>query len=137
MKNSGISKDSELIQELTVLASIIDQIDVMEALLRQSRSMCPFLNRTPPKTLRSLSTATRCISPGGGTISNLQVIARRCPVMGKAMAVQIAKTGPPGLGGLFGGKRHYGGKAKLHTTRPEHATVRIEPLKHLDDGMLT
>ncbi|KAL1969007.1 hypothetical protein VTN77DRAFT_841 [Rasamsonia byssochlamydoides] len=62
----------------------------MESLLNQSRAMCPFLKRTPPSTLRSLSTATRP-SPGGGTISNLQIIARRCPVMSKALAVQSAR----------------------------------------------
>lgn len=96
--------------------------------------MCPFLNSTPIKTLRSLSTATRPISPGVGTISNLQVIARRCPVMGKAMAAQTAKAGPAGLGGVFAGKRLYGGKAKLHTTRAQRATVNVEPLKHRTDG---
>jgi 5-aminolevulinate synthase len=64
----------------------------MESLLNQSRAMCPFLKRTCPATLRSLSTATRpSSSPGGGTISNLQVIARRCPVMSKALAVQSAR----------------------------------------------
>ena len=98
--------------------------------------MCPFLNSTPTKTLRSLSMATRSISPGGGTISNLQVIARRCPVMGKAMAIQTAKAGPAGLGGVFGGKRTFGGKAKLHTTRVQRATVNVELLKHRADGML-
>lgn len=98
--------------------------------------MCPFLNSTPTKTLRALSTATRTISPGGGTISNLQVIARRCPVMGKAMAVQTAKAAQPaGLGGVFGGKRTYVGKAKLHTTRAQRATVTAEPLKHRTDSM--
>lgn len=96
--------------------------------------MCPFLNKTPVKTLRTLSTATRPISPGGGTISNLQVIARRCPVMGKAMAIQSRKTGSPGLGGVFGCKRHFAGKAKIHTTRAPHATVNTDPLKHLHDG---
>ncbi|KAL1998307.1 hypothetical protein VTN02DRAFT_6431 [Thermoascus thermophilus] len=64
----------------------------MESLLNQSRAMCPFLKRTSPATLRSLSTSTRpSASPGGGTISNLQVIARRCPVMSKALAVQSAR----------------------------------------------
>ncbi|KAJ9299405.1 hypothetical protein DTO271G3_3027 [Paecilomyces variotii] len=62
----------------------------MEALLNQSRAMCPFLKRTSPSALRSLSTATRP-SPGGGTISNLQTLARRCPVMSKALAVQSAR----------------------------------------------
>ncbi|CAF9922791.1 MAG: mitochondrial 5-aminolevulinate synthase [Heterodermia speciosa] len=95
----------------------------METLLRQSRSMCPFLNKTSPATLRSLSTTTRPASPGGGTMSNLQLLARRCPIMGKAMAVQTAKTGNPALCGAFGGVRAYGGKAKLHTTRYNYATV--------------
>ncbi|GIJ85512.1 mitochondrial 5-aminolevulinate synthase [Aspergillus pseudoviridinutans] len=64
----------------------------MESLLQQSRAMCPFLKRTSPTTLRTLATATRpSISPGGGTMSNLQVIARRCPVMSKALAVQSAR----------------------------------------------
>ncbi|KKA21917.1 5-aminolevulinate synthase [Rasamsonia emersonii CBS 393.64] len=64
----------------------------MESLLNQSRAMCPFLKRTPPSTLRSLATSTRpSSSPGGGTISNLQLLARRCPVMGKALAVQSAR----------------------------------------------
>ncbi|CAG8887373.1 unnamed protein product [Penicillium nalgiovense] len=62
----------------------------MEALLQQSRTMCPFLKRTSPTTLRTLSTATRP-SPGGGTMSNLQVLGRRCPVMSKALAVQSAR----------------------------------------------
>lgn len=61
----------------------------MESLLQQSRAMCPFLKRTSPSTLRSLATATR--PTRGGTMSNLQVIARRCPVMGKALAVQSAR----------------------------------------------
>ena len=64
----------------------------MEALLNQSRAMCPFLKHTSPATLRSLATSTRPSgSPGGGTISNLQIIARRCPVMSKALAVQSAR----------------------------------------------
>jgi 5-aminolevulinate synthase len=64
----------------------------MESLLNQSRAMCPFLKRASPTALRSLSTATRpSSSPGGGTISNLQVIARRCPVMSKALAVQSSR----------------------------------------------
>ncbi|KAJ5100372.1 hypothetical protein N7456_006424 [Penicillium angulare] len=62
----------------------------MEAMLQQSRAMCPFLKRTAPSTLRTLSTATRP-SAGGGTMSNLQVLARRCPVMSKALAVQSAR----------------------------------------------
>jgi 5-aminolevulinate synthase len=109
----------------------------MEALLRQSRGMCPFLKKTSPSTLRSLST-TSCHqpSPGGSAMSNLQVLGRRCPIMGKALAVQSARSGNAALAGAFGGVRAYhskAGKAKLHTssskpaqavesntTRPQH-----------------
>lgn len=61
-------------------------------MLQQSRAMCPFLKRTSPTTLRTLATATRP-SATGGTMSNLQVLARRCPVMSKALAVQSARMG--------------------------------------------
>ncbi|KAK3169239.1 5-aminolevulinate synthase, mitochondrial [Lepraria neglecta] len=101
----------------------------MEALLRQSRSMCPFLNKTSPATLRSLSTTTRHVSPGGGTMSNLQVLARRCPVMGKAMTVQSAKNSNNVLNGVFGGVRAYGGKAKIHTSRAQQADVAPNVLR--------
>ncbi|EGD87780.1 5-aminolevulinic acid synthase [Trichophyton rubrum D6] len=64
----------------------------MESLLQQSRALCPFLKKTAPATLRALSTTTRPNSSVvGGTITNLQVVARRCPVMGKALAVQSAR----------------------------------------------
>ncbi|KAL8756130.1 MAG: hypothetical protein Q9199_003158 [Rusavskia elegans] len=107
----------------------------METLLRQSRQMCPFLNKTSPATLRSLSTSTSAhrASPCGGTMSNLQVLARRCPMMGKAMAIQSAKTGNNALNGVFGGARAYGsrsGKAMLHTSRVNHATVDPGLLRH-------
>lgn len=70
-------------------------------------------------------------------MSNLQVLARRCPIMGKAMAVQGAKSGIPSLGGVFGGARAYGGKAKLHTTRAQKATVDTGVLGHRDRGLST
>ena len=85
--------------------------------------MCPFLQKTSPATLRTLSTTTRHVSPGGGTMSNLQVLGRRCPVMGKALAVQSAQSGYSGLGGVFGGTKGYKSKAGLHTTRASLATV--------------
>lgn len=68
-------------------------------------------------------------------MSNLQVLARRCPMMGKAMAIQTAKSGTNALGGVFGGVRAYGsfsGKAKLHTSRVNHATVDHALLRHRD-----
>jgi len=105
----------------------------MDAVLRQSKTMCPFLKKTSPATLRSLSatsgpTRSYHASPGGGSMSNLQTIARRCPVMGKAMAVQTAKNGKVGLAGLaalkgtrgFSGKTSVG-KAKLHTSSAHEA----------------
>ena len=70
-------------------------------------------------------------------MSNLQVLARRCPVMGKAMAVQSSRTGHCALNGVFGGKRAYGGyggKAKIHTTRAQHANVAANMLKREERG---
>lgn len=91
----------------------------MESLLHQSRAMCPFLNRTAPSALRSLATATTTTgatrpssSPGGGTMSNLQVLARRCPVMSKALAVQGAR--------MAGAKHQVRG---LHTTAGNKASL--------------
>ena len=107
----------------------------MEALLRQSRSMCPFLSKTSPATLRSLSTTAtgHHVSPGAGSMSNLQVLARRCPIMGKALAVQSARNGINALGGAFGGVRAYHTRvtrAKLHTSTPKEAqAVEIENLR--------
>ncbi|KAJ5775709.1 uncharacterized protein N7511_000720 [Penicillium nucicola] len=103
----------------------------MEALLQQSRTMCPFLKRTSPTTLRTLSTATRpSSSPGGGTMSNLQVLGRRCPVMSKALAVQSARlhgtkrftscaAGVAGMQPL----RVPTGKRALHTTGGHPASL--------------
>lgn len=102
----------------------------MEALLRQSRAMCPFLNKTSPATLRSMSTSTNVqhTAPGGGAMSNLQIIARRCPVMGKALSVQSSRMGTNVLAGAFGGSRAYSSssrvpKAHLHTGRADKAQV--------------
>ena len=70
---------------------------MMESILHQSRAMCPFLKQSSPGTLRTLATtATSTTSPprrpiAGGTMSNLQILARRCPVMSKALAVQSAR----------------------------------------------
>jgi hypothetical protein len=113
------------------------QLIIMEALLRQSRSMCPFLHKTSPATLRSLSTTTAAarneVAPGAGSMSNLQVLARRCPIMGKALAVQSARNGNNALAGAFGGVRAYHtrvNRAKLHTSAPKEAqAVDIESLR--------
>ena len=70
-------------------------------------------------------------------MSNLQVLARRCPVMGKAMKVQAAKTGTNPLSGVFGGVRAYGGKAKIHTSRPQKASVASEMMRNEPRGTLS
>ncbi|KAI4618752.1 5-aminolevulinate synthase, mitochondrial [Alternaria ethzedia] len=110
----------------------------MEALLRQSKSMCPFLHKTSPATLRSLSTTTTAaarqeVAPGAGSMSNLQVIARRCPIMGKALAVQSSRNGNNALAGAFGGVRAYHtrvNRARLHTTASKEAqAVDLESLR--------
>ncbi|KAL9131169.1 MAG: hypothetical protein Q9217_000822 [Psora testacea] len=49
--------------------------------------------------------------------------------MGKAMAIQSARTGHCALNGVFGGTRAYGGKAKMHTTRAQHADVAPNMLR--------
>ncbi|KAK2742338.1 mitochondrial 5-aminolevulinate synthase [Myotisia sp. PD_48] len=102
----------------------------MESLLQQSRTLCPFLNKTSPSTLRSLSTASRpSPSHGGSTLSNLQAVARRCPVMSKALAVQSSRLV------LQGGTRGFGSanrcgvgatllvKENLHHARKQCAFV--------------
>lgn len=108
----------------------------MEALLRQSRGVCPFLHKTSPATLRSLSTSTNAAQ---ANMSNLQATAGRCPVMGKALAVQSTRPDTL-LSGTFGGSRAYSARttraprAYLHTTRAEKAqAVDNSPLRR-DDG---
>ncbi|RKU43597.1 mitochondrial 5-aminolevulinate synthase [Coniochaeta pulveracea] len=102
----------------------------MDSVLRQSKAMCPFMKKASAASLRAMSTAVtrpqaiQAASPCGGTISKLQVLAHRCPVMGKAMAVQSARftragTQVAGVSSFAGqGKT---AKAKLHTSRSAHA----------------
>lgn len=52
-------------------------------------------------------------------MSNLQVLARRCPVMGKAMAVQSSRSAM--AGGVAVAMRAYHSKANLHTTASQQA----------------
>ena len=76
-------------------------------------------------------------------MSNLQTIARRCPIMGKALAVQTAKSGKAGLGGVtalgairaFSGKVN-SGKARLHTSRPLEARAVENVLFGSENGRL-
>ena len=59
-------------------------------------------------------------------MSNLQVLARRCPIMGKALAVQNARNGNNALAGAFGGVRAYHtrvSRARLHTTASKEAKI--------------
>ncbi|RYO91899.1 hypothetical protein DL764_008225 [Monosporascus ibericus] len=108
----------------------------MDAVLRQSRAMCPFLKRASPATLRALSTSTRPqVSPCGGTISKLQLLGQRCPVMGKALAIQSARVGRTGTVGTasVAGLRNYSGqskgaKAKIHTSRHNEARAVENPV---------
>lgn len=109
----------------------------MEALLRQSKGMCPFLKKTCPATLRSLSTTTQQ-SPGGGTITNLQFIARRCPVMNKALAVQSARINARNYGKVAAGSTGTVKsllEKKLHTSAEKKAAVDTNMLRSNHPGM--
>ena len=91
----------------------------MESLLNQSRAMCPFLKRTSSATMRTLATTAQPGSiPGGGTISNLQVVARRCPVMSKALAVQSAR---------MAGTKHFTSATSIRVRCPMKAPAPEEP----------
>lgn len=108
----------------------------MDAVLRQSKAMCPFLKKASPATLRALSTSTRpapqASSPCGGTMSKLQLLAHRCPVMGKALAVQSAKFGVAGLSTHSVAAGHHAarlGKPRgLHSSRSQEARAVDGPL---------
>ncbi|KAI1881483.1 hypothetical protein JX265_000309 [Neoarthrinium moseri] len=108
----------------------------MDTVLRQSKAMCPFLKKASPATLRALSTSTRPqASQCGGTISKLQLLGQRCPIMGKALAVQSARTGVCGAATAVSGLRafsghHKAGKAKIHTSRPNEARAVDGVLNH-------
>jgi 5-aminolevulinate synthase len=75
-------------------------------------------------------------------MSNLQTIARRCPIMGKALAVQTAKSGKVGLGGVatlgairaFSGKAGTG-KARLHTSHYREARAVEDTLFGREKGV--
>ncbi|KAF4461179.1 5-aminolevulinate synthase mitochondrial [Fusarium albosuccineum] len=105
----------------------------MDAVLRQSKAMCPFLKTASPATLRALSTSSRpqaalpSPSPCGGTMSKLQLLGQRCPVMGKAMAVQTAKHRAAASVRAFSGHTKTG-KAKIHTSRNKEARAVDRPL---------
>ncbi|KAH9887475.1 tetrapyrrole biosynthesis, 5-aminolevulinic acid synthase [Xylariomycetidae sp. FL2044] len=108
----------------------------MDTVLRQSKAMCPFLKKSSPATLRALSISTRPLaSQCGGTISKLQLLGQRCPVMGKALAIQSARGGKTAMApaATVNGFRHYSskpktGKAKIHTSRTREARAVETPL---------
>lgn len=81
-----------------------------------------------------MTAAGHDVSPVAGRMSNLQVLARRCPIMGKALAVQSARSGNHALSGAFGGVRAYHtrvNRAKLHTSAAKEAqAVDIERLSN-------
>ncbi|KAH8176222.1 aminotransferase class I and II domain-containing protein [Sarocladium implicatum] len=102
----------------------------MDAVLRQSKAVCPFLKTASPATLRALSTTARPqASPCGGTMSKLQLYAHRCPVMGKALAVQSSK------GGAVAAIRALStqSKAKIHTTANKEARAVDSPVFNRHD----
>ncbi|KAI1268462.1 5-aminolevulinate synthase mitochondrial precursor [Xylariaceae sp. FL1019] len=107
----------------------------MDAVLRQSKAMCPFMKTATPATLRALSTATRphASSPCGGTISKLQLFGQRCPVMSKALAIQSARVaGSTGFRSFAGCPKT--GKAKIHTSRSAEARALNSPVFPQRDG---
>lgn len=97
----------------------------MDAVLRQSKAVCPFLKKASPATLRALSTTARPqASPCGGTMSKLQLYAHRCPVMGKALAVQSSKHGAVAAIRALSTQS----KAKIHTSANKEARAMDGPL---------
>ncbi len=117
----------------------------MDAALRQSKAMCPFMKKATAAGLRAMTTSARpAVSPCGGTISKLQVLARRCPVMGKAMAVQSARLGHAGFPAAAGvaslstlsGHGKPAAKAKLHTGRT-NAAQAVEGSLFREKGMFS
>jgi hypothetical protein len=75
-------------------------------------------------------------------MSNLQTIARRCPIMGKALAIQSVKSNKIGLAAVAGlgavrsiHNKVSEGKARLHTSRPHEARAVDDSLFGRDKGM--
>lgn len=112
----------------------------MDSVLRQSKAMCPFLKTASPATLRAMSSVARPhASPCGGTMSKLQTYAHRCPVMGKALAVQSSKYGAAAsIRALSGHGKQSSGRAALHTSRNKEARAVENPslLGARENGML-
>lgn len=111
----------------------------MDAVLRQSKAVCPFLKKASPATLRALSTASHSSaaapeassaliatsSPCGGALSKLQLLAGRCPVMSKAMAIQATRIGSSRVANVNMGYR--GVAASLSASFSTSAAARTCP----------
>uniref|UniRef100_A0A0B7KS11 5-aminolevulinate synthase n=1 Tax=Bionectria ochroleuca TaxID=29856 RepID=A0A0B7KS11_BIOOC len=94
----------------------------MDAVLRQSKAVCPFVSMASMSTLRT---------------SNLQLLARGCPVMSKAMAVQTAKYGGAAAPSRSFSSQPKTGRAKIHTSRNQEARAVESPvLQGRDKGPL-
>jgi 5-aminolevulinate synthase len=138
--SSTKKKDHQLFRDSDRIDSASRHKLNMDSVLRQSKAMCPFMKKATAAGLRAMSTATptaaNALSPCGGTMSKLQVLARRCPVMGKAMAVQSARIGNAagfaGVAAKAGMATYHGhaktGKAKLHTSRAQEAQAVDAPV---------
>lgn len=61
-------------------------------------------------------------------MSNLQVLAHRCPVMGQAMAVQSARTGVAATGLRAFSSHTKASKARIHTSRLSQARTVDAPI---------
>lgn len=61
-------------------------------------------------------------------MSKLQLYAHRCPVMGKAMAVQSSKYGAAAGIRAFSAQTKTTGKARLHTSRNQEARAVESPI---------
>lgn len=62
-------------------------------------------------------------------MSKLQLYAHRCPVMGKAMAVQSSKYGAAaGIRAFSAQTKTTTGKARLHTSRNQEARAVESPI---------
>jgi 5-aminolevulinate synthase len=95
---------------------------VMDSIIRQSKAMCPFLKSASPST-----SARPKPSPCGGAMSKLQLLAHRCPVMGKAMAVQSSKYGAAaGLRAMSSQPKS--SRAHIHTSRNQEARAVDSPV---------
>lgn len=109
----------------------------MDHVLRQSKAVCPFLKSASPSTLRAMSTSVKPkASPCGGTMSKLQVFAQRCPIMGKALAIQTAQSrtatiAATAIAGIRSFSGHVGsktGRAGIHTSRSKEARPVDNPV---------